>query len=137
MSSKSIYLVAYYFMKPRNRVRTQTKGWMEDQNNIAYDEKVAVARNLKSSDLTTAKVILDLTKKVVVRNGWNNGKDFDSLFEYYHEGYPQYTTTVMNQLDPEYLTKFNRQPEPQNNLTITGPTESIVEVDTSESAKVL
>jgi len=137
MSSKSIYLVAYYYMKPRNRVRTQTKGWMEDQSNISYDERVAVTRKLKSSDLSTAKIILDLSNKSVVRNGWNNGKDFDTLFEYYHEGYPQYTTTVMNQLDPAYLSKFNQQPDPQNGLTVTTPTESVFEVDTSESTKVL
>lgn len=141
MSSKSIYLVAFYFMKPRNRVQTQNKGWMDNQQNLVYDEKVAVARNLKKSDIATAKIILDLGKKSVVRNGWNNDLDFDRLFEYFHKGYPQYTNTVMNELDPEYLKKFEvvAEPQPSNDaLALTAPTSEIIEVDTSNvDARVL
>lgn len=134
MSAKSIYLVAYYFMRPRGRTQTQNKGWMDNQANIAYDEKVGVTRTLKKADISMAKVILDLSKKTVVRNGWNNNHDFDQLFEYFHKGYPQYTNTIMGELDPDYLKKFEAPPEnvPSNEpLALTAPTEEVFEVDTS------
>lgn len=135
MSTKSIYLVAYYYMRPRGRVQTQNKGWMANQQNLAYDEKVTVTRNLKKSDISMAKVIVDLGKKTVIRNGWNDNLDFDQLFEYYHKGYPQYTTAVMGELDPDYLKKFEEQPQATINdasaLALSAPTAEIVEVDTS------
>jgi len=137
MSSKSIYLVATYYMKPRSRVNTQLKGWMNDQENIAYDEKVDITRNLKKSDLSTAKVILDLKKKSVVRNGWNNDLDFDKIFEYFHNGYPQYTNSVMGELDPEYLKKFEKPATANSELSISAPDSEVVEIDTSTEAKVL
>jgi hypothetical protein len=135
--SKSIYLVAAYYMKPRNRVQTQIKGWMGVQDNVAYDEKVDITRNLKKSDLSTAKVILDLKKKTVVRNGWNNDLDFDKIFEYFHNGYPQYTTTVMTELDPEYLTRFEKPAASNSALSIDVLDTEVVEIDTSTEAKVL
>lgn len=103
-------------MKPKIRVKTQSKGWMENRNNISYDEQVAIARRLKNRDVETAKVILDLANKRVVKNGWTGSKDFDELFKYYLNGYPQYTAPAMAELDPDYLTKFNpvvpeQQPE--------------------------
>lgn len=101
---KSIYLVAYYYQKPKtSRVRTSRAGWMNDQNNVAWDEQVAVCRQLKNRDLTTAKIILDLVRKQVVRNGWANQRSFDELFQHFQQGYPQYTTEIMNQIDPSYL----------------------------------
>lgn len=107
MKTKSIYLVANYLMRPRRRVNTQIKGWQNNTENIAYDEQVAVCRSLKKNDISMAKVILDLSSKTVVRNGWNNDKTFDELFAYFHAGYPQYTTTVMTELDPEYLLSLS------------------------------
>lgn len=133
MSSKSIHLVAYYYMKPRGRVSTQKKGWMENQSNLSYDEKVSITGNLSKSDIGMAKVILDLTKKVVVRNGWNNNLDFDQVFEYYHKGYPQYTSVVMKELDPEYLKRFEQPTAPtlDSSLALSSPSAEIVEIDTS------
>lgn len=100
---KSIYLVAYYFQKPAQRVRTNKPGWMENRNNLVWDEQVAVTRNLKNRDLTTAKIILDLGNKRVLKNDWLNNRNFDDLFTYFSKGYPQYTKEVMQQLDPGYL----------------------------------
>lgn len=93
-------------MRPQKRVPTQIKGWQADARNISYDEQVAVCTSLKKNDITMAKIILDFTNKKIIRNGWNNDKSFDELFSYFHAGYPQYTTEVMLQLDPEYLVRF-------------------------------
>ena len=106
MAIKTIYLVAHYLMRPQRRVQTQIKGWKDNMQNISYDEQVAVCRTLKKNDISMAKIILDLSNKKIVRNGWSAGKSFDELFDYFHTGYPQYTTEVMMQLDPEYLIQF-------------------------------
>lgn len=109
MTTKSVFLVAYYYMKPQNRVKTQIKGWSENQNNIRYDEQVTISRKLKNRDIETSKIILDLKNKKVVKNGWGNSKTFDELFEYYLNGYPQYAATIMSELDPDYLVKISQQ----------------------------
>jgi hypothetical protein len=106
MKNQSVYLVAFYSMRPKNRVRTQVKGWMEDANNIQYDEQVAVTTKLKKSDRDYAKIILDMGTKQVVRNRWNSNNSFDELFGYFAKGYPKYTYEIMGRLDPEYMTQF-------------------------------
>lgn len=111
-TNKSIFLVAYYFMRPQARVRTQVKGWMQAEKNMQFDEQVAVTKRLKNSDRTTAKIILDLSKKSVVRNGWGSTEAFDELFKYFHASYPKYTTEVMAMLDPAYLERINTEMAP-------------------------
>jgi len=109
-------------MRPQKRVPTQIKGWQADARNISYDEQVAVCTSLKKNDITMAKIILDFTNKKVIRNGWNNDKSFDELFDYFHAGYPQYTTDVMLRLDPEYLVRFQPvQQEPTIETVVETP----------------
>jgi hypothetical protein len=102
MSNKNIYLTAYFSMKPRPNVNTSVKGWMNDHNNLMYDEKVEIVRGLKPRT-GSAKIILDFTNKTVVRNGFNEDRDFKKLFKYFFGGYAQYMSTVMIQLDPEWM----------------------------------
>jgi hypothetical protein len=124
-TNKSIFLVAYYFMRPQARVRTQVKGWMQAEKNMQFDEQVAVTRRLKPSDQTTAKIILDLSKKSVVRNGWGSTEAFDELFKYFHASYPKYTTEVMAMLDPAYLERINTEMAPAATETpVAEPTTS-------------
>jgi hypothetical protein len=85
---------------------------MQTEKNMQFDEQVAVTRRLKNSDQTTAKVILDLSKKSVVRNGWGSTEAFDELFKYFHASYPKYTTEVMATLDPVYLERINAEMSP-------------------------
>ena len=99
---KDIYLVAFYYMKPRPGVNTSVKGWMENPTNLRYDERVEITRGLKK-DTAAAKILLNLSEKTVTRNGFNEDRDFKSLFKYFFGGYHQYITQVMSQLDPEYL----------------------------------
>lgn len=109
MKKESLYLVAYYTLRPANQVKTQIKGWMTDSSNVQYDEQVAITRRLKKNDQSMAKIILDMTNKKVVRNGWGTTADFDDMFKYFSTGYPEYTYKIMASLDPEYLTKFQTQ----------------------------
>ena len=132
MSNNSIFLVAYYFMRPQARAQTQVKGWMQNSKNMQFDEQVAVTRRLKNSDRTTAKIILDLSKKVVVRNGWGSNENFDDLFKYFHKSYPRYTTEVMTTLDLPYLEKVNAEmTAPVETVDTPEPVESISSVSTT------
>lgn len=103
---KGIYLVARYFMKPRDRVNTSVKGWMDNPENIRYDESMAITRGLKTKDSTGAQVILDLSKKAVVKNSFRSEKEFDEIFLYFFQNYSNYLIPVMGQLDPAYLDKI-------------------------------
>lgn len=151
MKKEVIYLIAYYSMRPKARVNTQIKGWMDNANNIQYDEQVAVATKLKKADQEYAKIILDMTNKKVVRNRWNNNQDFDAMFEYFAQGYPRYTYEIMGRLDPDYATRFMKQiATPEEVETITkelaerdqikteltaSVTEETVVVDTADLAR--
>lgn len=104
MSRKhNIHLVAWYFRKPRPGVKTSQKGWMDNPDNVQWDEKVEIVRRLGNKD-QTAHVILDLNDHKVIRNTFKSEGDFDEIFEYFFTNYSDYITRIMAQLDPTYLT---------------------------------
>ena len=105
MKNHNIYLVAHYSMKPRPGVNTSVKGWMDNQENLQYDEKVEITRGLKK-DSTNAKIVLNFSTKTVDRNSFNQDRDFKKLFKYFFGGYHQYMTTVMKQLDPSFMDEI-------------------------------
>jgi hypothetical protein len=78
---------------------------MEDKSNLQYDERVEITRGRKKSS-ALANVIIDLSTKTIVKNTFNDDRDFRSFFKYYFGGYHEYITAVMKQLDPEYLTSI-------------------------------
>ena len=96
--------MARYFAKPRERVRTERAGWMNDPANVQYDETIDITLGLKKRDLQ-AKIVLNLSEKKVEINGWTGERDFDKLFDYFFKGYQEYLTRVMKGLDPEYLER--------------------------------
>lgn len=96
---KSLYLVAYYYQKPKSkRVRTNQPGWQQRNDAVSWDEQVQVTSKLKNRDLTMAGVILDLPARRVVRNSWKSEKDFTELFEYYRKNYPDYVEDIAMKL---------------------------------------
>ena len=99
---KGIYLVAKYFMKPQAHVNTSKAGWMNNPENIRWDEQMLITRGLKPKD-NNAQVVLNLSEKSIVRNTFAQGKTFDEVFIYFLNGYSQYLVPVMGQLDREYL----------------------------------
>jgi hypothetical protein len=105
MNNKDIYLVAFYHMKPRPGVKTTVKGWMDDKNNITYDETIEITRGLKKN-AAMSKVVLNLSKKTVDRNTWGTERTFNEYFKHYFMGYHKYVTTVMTQLDAEYMNSM-------------------------------
>lgn len=105
MKQKSIYLAGFYGMKPRAGVNTNIKGWMKDPSNLQYDEKVEITRGEKRHAIAP-RIVLNLSDKIVVKNGFNDDRDFKSLFKYFFGGYHQYITTIMEQLDPAFLIEI-------------------------------
>jgi fructose-specific phosphotransferase system component IIB len=106
MKKRSIYLVANYVTKPRDPKKTHIAGYMKDPANHQYDEQVHVSTRLRTQDITSAKVIMNLSNKTVDKNSFNNNKDFNDLFKYFFKGYHKYITDVMVQLDAEYFNKM-------------------------------
>jgi hypothetical protein len=107
MKIKDLHLIAFYVQKPRPGVQTQIAGWMKDPNNFQYDERVEFTKGLSSKDQQYAGVVLNLSKKTVITNRYNTQqRDFDSLFKYFLEAYPEHVATVMAQLDLAYLEQF-------------------------------
>ena len=98
MKNKSIYLIATYAAKPKHKGLGNTAGWMKDANNIAYDEQVAFSRGLKTRDIQTAKIILDLSNLKIERNTWQAEKSFSELFAYFYQAYPKYLEPIMQEL---------------------------------------
>jgi hypothetical protein len=89
-----LYLVAFYSAQPKDPRKTKVKGYMNDPENISYVERVEFAKKLKSRDLTSANVILDLRKMTVVKNLLNAAATFDDTVKYYCEAYPTYMQQV-------------------------------------------
>jgi hypothetical protein len=100
---KNIYLVAQYMMKPQPHVNTSKKGWMDNPENVRFDEQVSFTRGLRTKDMN-AQVILDLSNKQVERNTFKTDKSFDDIFRYFLENYTDYVAQTMAQLDPGYLS---------------------------------
>ena len=104
---KDLHLVAFYVQKPRAGVQTQIAGWNKNPDNYQYDERIEFTRGLSSKDQQYAGIVLNLAKKTVITNRYNSQqKDFDSLFKYFLEGYPQYVAQAMAELDLAYLEQF-------------------------------
>jgi hypothetical protein len=101
MKRQDIFLIAYYHKKPKDPARTKEPGYMSDLENINYDESINITRGLKTRDQLQSSVVLNLSKQLVVKNGFKSDADFPSLLAHYQEGYPKYINPLLAQLYPE------------------------------------
>lgn len=106
MKKHNIYLVAQYVTRPRDPKKTHIPGYMKDPANHQYDEQVHISAKLRSKDMLSAKIIMNLSDKTVEKNSFNSNKDFKEMFKYFFKGYHKYVTDVMAQLDPEYFNQL-------------------------------
>lgn len=86
---KDTFLVAVYMKAPRDPKQSSRKGYINDEKNISYREKVTVTRGLKDRDLT-AGIILNLTQKTVFKCRFEGKNDWETLAAYYAKSYPNY-----------------------------------------------
>ena len=84
-----MFLVAVYMKAPRDPKQSSRKGYMNDEKNISYREKVTITRGLKDRDLT-AGIILNLTQKTVFKCRFAGKNDWETLAAYYAKSYPSY-----------------------------------------------
>jgi hypothetical protein len=84
--------------KPKNPRQTSRAGYMQDPNNIQYDENVAIVRGWRDRYMQQS-VVLDLTNERVVKNSFTPGKTFEELFAHYHEGFGEYIEQTVNDLN--------------------------------------
>lgn len=101
---KNRHIVVRYTMKPKPGVKTEIKGWMNDDNNIQWDEAFAMTVGLKNKDLMEAQVILDIDDNKIVKN-WKTDEDssYEKLIEYYLKNYAKYMT--------DFISATNKLPE--------------------------
>ena len=62
-----MFLIATYIMRPRYPHKTKQKGWMNDPENVIYDEQVGFVKKLKTKDSINSNVILDLARSKLVK----------------------------------------------------------------------
>jgi len=86
---KSVFVCAQYFAKPRNPKMTRVPGYMADESNVVWDERVDVTHGLKDKDLLASKVVINISEQTVVRDSFNSGKGFYELFEYFYTANPR------------------------------------------------
>jgi len=86
---KDTFLVATYLKAPKDPKQCFRKGYINDEKNISYREKVTVTRGLKDRDLT-AGIILNLTQKTVFKCRFEGKNDWETLAAYYAKSYPNY-----------------------------------------------
>ena len=90
--------MATYVARPKNPRQTSRAGYMQDPNNIQYDENVAIVRGWRDRYMQQS-VVLDLTNEKVVKNSFTPGKTFEELFKHYHEGFGEYIEQTVNDLN--------------------------------------
>jgi hypothetical protein len=95
-NKKDLYLIAFYVLKPIDPKMTKVKGYMSDPANVYFDETVNITRGLKPSDHINSKIVLNLSKKEVVKNTLDSKTSWDELLLYFEDGYGKYINTVLN-----------------------------------------
>jgi len=94
LKNKDLYLLAFHSLKPLDPKMTKVKGYMSNPKNVYFDESVNITKGLSSKDSTDAKIILNLSKKEVVKSMSN--QTWDELLDYFQDGYGEYINTVLN-----------------------------------------
>lgn len=103
--TQSIYLVATHYVRPKDRVNTAKKGWMDNPANVQVDETMTVTRGLKKRHNSESSIILDLMNRKVVKDN-RTTKDYGQLIRYFAMNYTQQLVPVLGQVDPELLKEM-------------------------------
>jgi hypothetical protein len=98
LANLNIYLVAQYVARPKDPKQTARPGYMSDPDNIEWDERMYITRGLRDSDAKN-NVILNLTEEKIVKNSFNSGKNFEEVFKYFCDTYPEYINDSINKLN--------------------------------------
>lgn len=78
------YMIVYYYQKPNGK----------------WDEVTDFKNRINNTAASTAKVILDLKDKKVVKNGLNPDAGFDDMLEFYKRLLGDQLTPFLDQSSP-------------------------------------
>lgn len=93
---KHRYILAKYMAKPRDPSKTHIKGYINDPNNLRYDEVVAFSVGLKNKDYDNS-VIIDIDGQKVIKNSINDKADWSQLMDYYLKNYEKQLLNFLKQ----------------------------------------
>ena len=85
-----MFIVAKYPQTLRNPASSNKPGIGKNQAAWQHNEEVKCVKNLKTRDATEASVILDVANEKVIKNRFNDNRDFQELYRYYLEHYADY-----------------------------------------------
>ena len=96
-----MYILATYYRVPKDGTQTTIAGYMKDSENYMWDESIAFSRNLKPRDIKQANVILDLINEKLVKCSVGElvGKDYQTVFAYFKESYPDHINELLRILN--------------------------------------
>ena len=97
----SMYLLAKYYLRPRNPQHSARKGYWSEEGAGQMDEQLSFARKVRNSDLQTCNVILNLTEKKIIKCsiGDLSGSDYDRIFDYFKTNYPEHIAEATKHLE--------------------------------------
>ena len=98
MAKLDIYLLATYVARPKNPRQTSRAGYMQDPDNIQYDENLEIVRGWRDRYLKYS-VVLDLTNEKIIKNSFLKEKTFEELFKHYHDGFGDYIEQTVDELN--------------------------------------
>lgn len=98
MQDLNIYLVANYIGRPKDPRRTVEKGYVNNPENMIYDEHIYLCRGLRNKDSQNS-VVLNLTEQKIIKNTFKSGATFEEAFTHYYEGYGDYIDDCVNKLN--------------------------------------
>lgn len=104
MAKLDIYLLATYVARPKNPRQTSRAGYINNPDNIQYDENLSIVRGWRDRYLKYS-VVLDLTNERVIKNSFTPGKTFEELFAHYYEGFGEYIEQTVNDLNASLQPK--------------------------------
>lgn len=96
--NKNIYLLATYVARPKNLRQTSQSGYVNNPDNMQFDENVSIVRGWRDRYLQHS-VVLDLTNEKIVKNSFQTGKTFEEMFTHYYEGFSEYIEQTVNDLN--------------------------------------
>lgn len=83
-------------MKPKDKTKTKTKGYMNDPANQSWDEVVRFSVGLSTKDEINNRIVIDIDGQTVVKNNINENNDWSQLMNYVWGNYQDQITHFLS-----------------------------------------
>lgn len=128
---KQLYLVSNYVTLPKDKSQTRFAGYLKNEDNLTMDEQVAVTTKLKNRDYSTARIILNLSEKKIIKSSYTGPIEFDQLWKYFKTNYADQLKSVLQYVEPETVVAAPAAEETgpstvETSAVVTSPVSSTV-----------